>query len=57
MVDALDQADSRGRTAALVHFVGRVGADEAAALREALAALDAKETATGVAEQHTGRAS
>ncbi len=57
MVDALDQADRRGRTAALVHFVGRVGADEAAALREALAALDAKETATGVAEQHTGRAS
>ncbi|CAM3064379.1 BlaI/MecI/CopY family transcriptional regulator [Skermania piniformis] len=42
MVDALQQADeSSGRAAALVHFVGRVGADEAAALREALAELDA----------------
>ncbi|MBY6675356.1 BlaI/MecI/CopY family transcriptional regulator [Rhodococcus sp. BP-332] len=41
MVDALQQADrSGGRAAALVHFVGRVGADEAAALREALAALE-----------------
>ena len=58
MVDALDQADSRGRTAALVHFVGRVGADEAAALREALAALEAKEdAAAGTADQRTGRAS
>ena len=33
MVDALDQAaDSGSREAALVHFVERVGADEAAAL-------------------------
>ncbi|KIQ19027.1 transcriptional regulator [Rhodococcus sp. Leaf7] len=41
MVDALQQADrSGGRAAALVHFVGQVGADEAAALREALAALE-----------------
>ncbi|MGB3333443.1 MAG: BlaI/MecI/CopY family transcriptional regulator [Mycobacterium sp.] len=38
---ALDQvADSRGREAALVHFVDRVGADEATALRRALAELD-----------------
>lgn len=38
MVDALDQvADRCGRDAALVHFVGRVGVDEAAALRRALA--------------------
>ena len=37
MVDALDQAsDSGSREAALVHFVERVGADEAAALRRAL---------------------
>ncbi|MGU3437482.1 BlaI/MecI/CopY family transcriptional regulator [Actinomycetes bacterium M1A6_2h] len=44
MVDALQQADrSGGRAAALVHFVGQVGADEAAALREALAALEAKD--------------
>jgi predicted transcriptional regulator len=41
MVDALDQAaDSGGREAALVHFVERVGADEAAALRRALAELE-----------------
>ncbi|MGB3371874.1 MAG: BlaI/MecI/CopY family transcriptional regulator, partial [Rhodococcus sp. (in: high G+C Gram-positive bacteria)] len=41
MVDALSQApESGGRAAALVHFVGQVGADEAAALREALAALE-----------------
>lgn len=41
MVDALAQApESGGRAAALVHFVGQVGADEAAALREALAALE-----------------
>ncbi|QNG18832.1 transcriptional regulator [Rhodococcus triatomae] len=46
MVDALQQADQSGsRAAALVHFVGQVGADEAAALREALAALEAKESA------------
>ncbi|WP_413768598.1 BlaI/MecI/CopY family transcriptional regulator [Rhodococcus pyridinivorans] len=43
MVDALDQADeTAGRAAALVHFVGRVGADEAAALRAALAKLEAQ---------------
>lgn len=42
MVDALQQADaSSGRAAALVHFVGQVGAEEAAALREALAKLEA----------------
>ncbi|OQQ30627.1 transcriptional regulator [Prescottella equi] len=46
MVDALQQADASGeRAAALVHFVGQVGADEAAALREALAALEAAESA------------
>lgn len=44
MVDALQQADrSGGRAAALVHFVGQVGADEAAALRRALAALESKD--------------
>ncbi len=43
MVDALDQAaDSGDRQAALVHFVERVGADEAAALRRALAELETK---------------
>jgi len=43
MVDALDQAaDSGGREAALVHFVERVGVDEAAALRRALAELEDK---------------
>jgi predicted transcriptional regulator len=43
MVDALDQvADSGGRKAALVHFVERVGADEAEALRRALVELEAK---------------
>ncbi len=43
MVDALDQASDFGsREAALVHFVERVGADEAAALRRALAELEAK---------------
>ena len=43
MVDALDQvSDSGGREAALVHFVERVGADEAAALRRALAELESK---------------
>ncbi|MFC7449947.1 BlaI/MecI/CopY family transcriptional regulator [Rhodococcus daqingensis] len=46
MVDALQQAEeSNGRAAALVHFVGQVGADEAAALREALAALEASDAA------------
>ena len=44
MVDALHQAaDSGGREAALVHFVERVGADEAAALRRALAELESKD--------------
>lgn len=43
MVDALDQAaGSGGRRAALVHFVERVGVDEADALRAALAELEAK---------------
>lgn len=43
MVDALDQAsDSGDRRAALVHFVERVGADEADALRRALDDLEAK---------------
>jgi predicted transcriptional regulator len=41
MVDALDQAaDSGDRQAALVHFVERVGADEAEALRRALDELE-----------------
>lgn len=44
MVDALDQAaDFDSRQAALMHFVERVGADEADALRRALAELDAKD--------------
>ena len=43
MVDALEQAaDSGSREAALVHFVERVGADEAAALRRAQADLQSK---------------
>jgi predicted transcriptional regulator len=43
MVDALDQvSDSGSRAAALVNFVERVGADEAAALRRALAELETK---------------
>ena len=45
MVDALDQAaDSGDRRAALMHFVGRVGAEEADALRRALADLEARDT-------------
>jgi predicted transcriptional regulator len=41
LVDALDQAsDSGSRQAALVHFVERVGADEAEALRRALDELE-----------------
>ena len=41
MVDALDQvADFGSRQAALVHFVERVGADEAEALRRALDELE-----------------
>ena len=43
MVDALDQAaDTSDRHAALMNFVERVGADEADALRRALADLEAK---------------
>ncbi|MEB3023891.1 BlaI/MecI/CopY family transcriptional regulator [[Mycobacterium] crassicus] len=43
MVEALDQAaDSGDRRAALVHFVERVGVDEADALRRALDELEAK---------------
>lgn len=46
MVDALRATDAPGsRHAALVSFVGRVGADEAAALREALDELEASERA------------
>lgn len=42
MVDALSEADAPGsRHAALVSFVGRVGAEEAAALRDALDELEA----------------
>ncbi len=41
MVDALSEADESGsRQAALVSFVGRVGADEAEALRRALDELE-----------------
>jgi predicted transcriptional regulator len=44
MVDALDQAaDSGSREAALVHFVERVNPGEVAALRRALAELEAKQ--------------
>ena len=44
MVDALDQAaDSEDRRAALMHFVERVGTDEADTLRQALAELDARQ--------------
>lgn len=43
MVDALDNAtDSPGRQAALVHFVARVGTDDAGALRRALVQLETK---------------
>ena len=43
MVDALHQAANSGdREAALVHFVERVDADDADALRRALADLEAK---------------
>ncbi|KXO88777.1 transcriptional regulator [Tsukamurella pulmonis] len=44
MFDALAQAES-SREAALVHFVERVGADEAQALRRALAKLEGGEAA------------
>ncbi len=44
MFDALSQADARGaREAALVNFVGRVDASEAATLRRALAELEEAE--------------
>jgi predicted transcriptional regulator len=44
MVDALDQAaDTGGRRAALVHFVERVGAEEARALRRALDELESSQ--------------
>lgn len=47
MVDALDEAAGPGgRRAALMHFVERVGADETAALRRALAELDARDRST-----------
>ncbi len=50
MVDALDQAaDSGSRQAALMHFVERVGADEAEALRRALADLEAHQRGTPTA--------
>ena len=46
MVDALDQAaGSADRRAALIHFVERVGADEADALRRALADLESRHRA------------
>ena len=45
MVDALAQAaDSGGRQAALMRFVGQVGTDEADALRRALAGLEARDS-------------
>jgi len=54
MVDALDQASDTGsRQAALVHFVERVGADEAEALRRALAELEAKHGLTSPAGDST----
>ena len=44
MVDALDQAaDSGDRQAALVHFIERVGPDEAEALRRALDELESSQ--------------
>ncbi|MFY2791705.1 BlaI/MecI/CopY family transcriptional regulator [Rhodococcus sp. MALMAid1271] len=56
MVDALSQAPaSGGRAAALVHFVGQVGADEAAALREALAALEVAQSSGESPSAEEGR--
>ncbi|MBJ8346393.1 BlaI/MecI/CopY family transcriptional regulator [Antrihabitans sp. YC2-6] len=47
MVDALHEAsEADGRRIALVHFVGKVSADEAAALRRSLAAIEAAEEAS-----------
>ena len=60
MVDALDQADeTAGRAAALVHFVGRVDADEAEALRAALTELESQQAgnAADLGEHGAGRAS
>ena len=55
MVDALSQAeDSGGRQAALVHFVERVGADEADALRRALAELEANQRNTPSGWRYSG---
>ena len=53
MVDALDQASDTGsRQGALVHFVERVGAEEAEALRRALDELESshREPASGGAQ-------
>lgn len=48
MVDALNQvSDSGSREAALMHFVEQVGADEADALRRALAELQDKNHRSG----------
>jgi predicted transcriptional regulator len=47
LVDALAQAGGpRGRRAALVHFVERVGADEVDAIRRGLAELEASQRST-----------
>ncbi|WP_068005169.1 BlaI/MecI/CopY family transcriptional regulator [Nocardia pseudobrasiliensis] len=55
MVDALQQADEVGsRRAALVHFVEAVGKDEAAALRDALAKLEAAEAARNASDDDKG---
>jgi predicted transcriptional regulator len=59
MVDALAQADeSSSRAGALMHFVGQVSADEAAALRVALEKLEVAEkgnTPDVVGDQPNGR--
>ncbi|WP_343602620.1 BlaI/MecI/CopY family transcriptional regulator [Mycobacterium sp.] len=55
MVDALDQAaDAGSRHAALVQFVERVSADEAAALRRALAELEASPRKSPNTAGHSG---
>ena len=54
MADALDQVTDRGcRQAALMQFVGRVGADEAEALRHALAATGNLRAGRGGYPRHT----
>ena len=54
MVDVLDEvADQGGRQAALMHFVGRVGADEADALRRALAGAGNHSPGGGNHPRHT----